>query len=392
MKEEKISIHRVLPIVGMIISAILASGVLCYLNKLEIDQIVCVGFLVLAFVPIIVFELTYERRRTMIGDNNQTTYKRAMTGFLICNLIMLGISFMPEYFRPVIILPLIMAAFSNDTLGLITGLFFNVLLAFTTGGSFYELLAYTVLVLVGGMLSKVLKHMEYRLYIGMIFLFSCVLFPNIFYYFANEEIVFSNLILGMVNGFVVAVYAIALFPNVREKTYREKHYYYGDILTDDYIQVREVRNYSMSEYNHARKVSDIAYKYALRLDLDADLAAAAGFYYRLGRWEGDPPIENGVRKAQELCFPDALIQILREYNATDDLPSTPESALVHIIDGLLIKMELLDGEVGTSQWNREVLIHQTLNEFSSAGYYDKSGLSINAFLQIRGWLAKEALL
>jgi len=392
MKEEKISIHRVLPIVGMIISAILASGVLCYLNKLEIDQIVCVGFLVLAFVPIIVFELTYERRRTMIGDNNQTTYKRAMTGFLICNLIMLGISFMPEYFRPVIILPLIMAAFSNDTLGLITGLFFNVLLAFTTGGSFYELLAYTVLVLVGGMLSKVLKHMEYRLYIGMIFLFSCVLFPNIFYYFANEEIVFSNLILGMVNGFVVAVYAIAFFPNVREKTYREKHYYYGDILTDDYIQVREVRNYSMSEYNHARKVSDIAYKYALRLDLDADLAAAAGFYYRLGRWEGDPPIENGVRKAQELCFPDALIQILREYNATDDLPSTPESALVHIIDGLLIKMELLDGEVGTSQWNREVLIHQTLNEFSSAGYYDKSGLSINAFLQIRGWLAKEALL
>lgn len=392
MKEEKISIHRVLPIIGMIISAIIASGVLCYLNKLEIDQIVCVGFLVLAFVPIIVFELTYERRRTMIGDNNQTTYKRAMTGFFICSLIMLGISFMPEYFRPVIILPLIMTAFSNDTLGMITGLFFNVLLAFTTGGSFYELLAYTVLVLVGGMLSKVLKHMEYRLYIGMIFLFSCVLFPNIFYYFANEEIVFSNLIIGMVNGFIVAVYAIAFFPNVREKTYREKHYYYGDILTDDYIQVREVRNYSMSEYNHARKVSDIAYKYALRLDLDADLAAAAGFYYRLGRWEGDPPIENGVRKAQELCFPDALIQILREYNATDDLPSTPESALVHIIDGLLIKMELLDGEVGTSQWNREVLIHQTLNEFSSAGYYDKSGLSINAFLQIRGWLAKEALL
>lgn len=392
MKEEKISIYRVFPIIGMIVSAILTSGVLCYINKLEIDQIICVGFLVVSFVPIIVFELTYERHREMIGDNNQTTYKRAMLGFFVCSVIMLGISFMPEYFRPVIILPLVMAAFSNDTLGMITGMFFNVLLAFTTGGSFYELLAYTVLVLVGGMLSKVLKHVEYRLFIGMIFLFSCILFPNIFYYFANEEIVFNNLILGMVNGFVVAVYAIALYPNMRERTLREKHYYYGDILTDDYIQVREVRNYSMSEYTHARKVSDIAYKYALRLDLDADLAAAAGFYYRLGRWEGDPPIENGVRKAQELCFPEALIQILREYNATDDLPSTPESALIHIIDGLLIKMELLDGEVGTSQWNREVLIHQTLNEFSSAGYYDKSGLSINSFIKIREWLAKEALL
>lgn len=392
MKEEKISIYRVLPILGMIISAIVAAGVLCLINKLEIDQIICVVFLVVAFMPIIIFELTYERRRQMIGNNNQTTYKRAMHGFFICCLIMLGISFMPEYFRPVIILPIIMSAFSNDVLGLITGLFFNILLAFTTGGSFNELLTYTMLVLVGGMLSKMLKHVEYRLFIGLIFLFSSVLFPNIFYYFAHETIEFSNLVFGLINGFVVAIYVIALYPNIREKTFREKHYYYGDILNDDFVQVREIRNRAPSEYYHARKVSEIAYKYALRLDLDADLAAAAGFYYRLGKWEGDPPIENAVRKANKLCFPEELIQILREYNATDEVPSTQESALVHIIDGLLIKMELFDAEVGTSQWNREVLIHQTLNEFSTAGYYDKSGLSINSFIKIREWIAKEELL
>lgn len=392
MREEKISIYRVLPILGMVLSAMVAAGVLCLINKLEIDQMICVAFVVVAFIPIIVFELTYERRRDMIGDNTQTTYKRAMIGFFLCCLIMLGISFMPEFFRPVLILPLVMSAFSNDSLGLITGLYFNVLLAITTGGSFYELLAYTMLVLIGGMLSKMLKHMDFRLYIGLIFFFSSVLFPNIFYYFVNESITLTNLILGMINGFVIAVYVIAFYPNIREKTKREKHYYYGDILSDDYVQVREVRNYSSAEYYHARKVSEIAYKYALRLDLDADLAEAGGFYYRLGRWEGDPPIENGVRKANQLCFPDELVQILREYNATDDLPSTPESALIHIIDALLIKMELLDTEVRTSQWNREVLIYQTLNDLSSAGLYDKSGLSINAFIKIREWLAKEELL
>lgn len=392
MKEEKISIYRVLPILGMAFSALVAAVILCLINKLEIDQIICVAFVAVAFVPIMVFELTYERRRDMISNNTQTTYKRAMTGFIICCLIMLGISFMPEFFRPVLILPLVMSAFSNDSLGLITGLYFNVLLAFTTGGSFYELLTYTMLVLIGGMLSKMLKHMEYRLYIGLIFLFSSILFPNIFYYFVNESISLTNLMFGIGNGIIIAIYVIAFYPNVRERTKREKHYYYGDILTDDYVQVREVRNYSSSEYYHARKVSEIAYKYAVRLDLDADLAAAGGFYYRLGRWEGDPPIENGVRKANQLCFPDPLVQILREYNATDELPSTPESALIHIIDALLIKLELLDVEVGTSQWNKEVLIHQTLNEFSSAGYYDKSGLSMNAFLKIREWLAKEELL
>lgn len=392
MKDEKISIHRVFPIIGIILSAIISAGVLCYVNKLDIDQITCVAFLVIAFIPIIILELTYERHRDMLGNNKNTTLRRARNGFIICCILMLAISFMPEYFRPVIILPVIMSAYSNDVLGLCTGIYFNILLAFTTGGSFNELLTYTMLVLVGGMLSKMLKQVEYRLFIGLIYLFSSVLFPNIFYYFANETIEFRNLIIGSVNGIVIALYVIALYPNMRERTLREKHYYYGDILADEFKQVREIRKYAPEEYYHARKVSEIVYKYALQLDLKTDLAAAAGFYYRLGKWEGDPPIENAVRKATELCFPEELIQILREYNGTDDLPSTPESALVHIVDSLLVKLETTGAESGTSQFDRDILIHQTLNEYSSAGLYDKSGLSINSFIKIREWLLKEALL
>ena len=392
MKEEKISIHRVLPIVIMVLAAIISAGALCYINKLDIDQIICVAFFVIAFMPIMILELAFERQKNMLADNKQTTYRRARNGFIICCLLMLAISFMPEYFRPVIIFPIIMSAYSNDVLGLCTGMFFNILLAFTTGGSFNELLAYTMLVLVGGMLSKMLKQVEYRLFVGIIYLFSSVLFPNIFYYFANETIEFSNLINGSINGIVIALYVITLYPNIREKTYREKHYYYGDILADEFIQVHQIRKSAPEEYYHARKVSQIAYKYALQLDLKTDLAAAAGFYYRLGKWEGDPPIENAVRKATELCFPEELIQILREYNGTDDLPSTPESALVHIIDALLVKLEMTENNSGTSQFDREILIHQTLNEFSSAGLYDKSGLSINSFIKIREWLLKEALL
>ena len=392
MKEEKISLYRVLPILGIVISAITVAGMLCYVNELESNQIVCVIFLVIAFLPLIIFEFTFERRREMLGKNKQTTYQRAMNGFFIGSLVMLGISFMPEYFRPVLLLPVIMSGFSNDILGLIVGMFFNVLLAFTTGGSFYELLTYTMLILVGSMLSKLIKYVEYRLFVGMIYLFSSVLFPNIFSYFMNETIELGNLVLGLVNGLVAAIYVIVLYPNIRERTNREKHYYYGDILADEYVQVRTIRNTSPADYYHARKVSEIACKYALQLELDADLASAAGFYYRLGTWRGGPPIESGVWMANKLCFPDELVQILREYNGTDDLPSTPESALVHIIDGVLCKLELSESEVETSQWDKEVLIHQTLNDFSSAGLYDKAGISINTFIKIREWLLKEELL
>ena len=45
--------------------------------------------------------------------------------------------------------------------------------------------------------------------------------------------------------------------------------------------------------------------------------------------------------------------------------------------------------VGLSQWNKEMIIYQTLNEFSSSGIYDVSGLGMNQFLKIREYLTKE---
>ena len=154
MREERINAYRVAAIVGMVISAILSSGFLCYMNNLKNEEIIAVILLALAFFPIICFELTYERRREMIGNNAQTSYKRALTGFLICSILVAAISFMPPYFKPVLLLPLIMSSYSSDSLGLITGLYYNVLLTLVASGDFYELLTYIMLVLIGGMLSK----------------------------------------------------------------------------------------------------------------------------------------------------------------------------------------------------------------------------------------------
>ncbi len=392
MNKEKISMYRVLSIAGMIISAILTSSILCYLNQSEMEQIVCTMFVILGFIPIMIFELVYERNRRMIANNNQTSYKRIAIGFTLCCIIIVAISLMPEFFRPVLLIPVIISAFGNEHLCLSFGMFANVLLSMITGGSFYELLVYSILLVIGIMLTKFLAEKSYRIYIGMFFVFVSILFPNIFYYLNYEEFLLKNLCISIINGIVLAVFVIFLYPSVKRETEEEIQNQYQHILDDDYIQVREVRSYSAAEYIHARKVSKIAKKYAAQLNFHIDVCEAAGFYYRLGRWEGNAVVDSGVQKAKELCFPEELIQILSEYNGEEKKPSTPESALVHIIDALLIKLELLEKEVGTSQWNREVLIYQTLNDFSTAGLYDESGLSINAFIKIRQWLATEELL
>lgn len=42
----------------------------------------------------------------------------------------------------------------------------------------------------------------------------------------------------------------------------------------------------------------------------------------------------------------------------------------------------------SSDWNQDMVIYQTLNEYSASGIYDSSGLSMNRFLQIRECLVK----
>ena len=90
-----------------------------------------------------------------------------------------------------------------------------------------------------------------------------------------------------------------------------------------------------------------------------------------------------------MCFPEKVIQIIAEYYGEEEKPSSPESALVHIVDALVIKLEKMKEGVGLSQWNKEMIIYQTLNEFSSSGIYDVSGLGMNQFLKIREYLTKE---
>ena len=96
-------------------------------------------------------------------------------------------------------------------------------------------------------------------------------------------------------------------------------------------------------------------------------------------------------RAGQLCFPEELQQILAEYRGEIKLPSTKESAIVHMVDALVIKMEVLQDKVAGSKWNHDMMIYQTLNELSSAGVYDESGLSINEYIRARDFLTKEVL-
>ena len=105
--------------------------------------------------------------------------------------------------------------------------------------------------------------------------------------------------------------------------------------------------------------------------------------------EGEPEIDNALRLANNHCFPTDVMAVMEEYGGVLRLPQTPESAIVHMVDTLVTKIEVLDQDTMSSTWNQDMVIYQTLNELSQKGFYDESGLSINQFLKIREKLVQE---
>lgn len=390
--KEPLNLYRMLSLVAIALDSIGFTLLLCTRGHLYLDEGLCLLFLDMLFVLIYVFELEYERNHYKIADHSQTSFVRLAAAYIICSLLVIGMTFLPEFFRPVMVIPIIICAVSNVSIALSVGIFWDILLTLSTGESFYALASFVVMTTLAAILAQGLKERRYRIWIS--FLYACIgmMVPEILYYLAYKEISGEVFGYGAVNGIVTALIAFFIFQRLWETTETEKQNRYIDIVSEDFSEVKALKDFSMIEYRHAKKVSDVAYACAKQVGYDENLCLAGGFYYRMGRWIGEPYIENATHKAKTLCFPEPLIVILSEYYGLEKKPSTPESALIHMVDALLIKLEAMALDVNKSQWNREMFIYQTLNEFSSSGIYDQSGMSMNSFLSVREFLAKEGVL
>ena len=125
--------------------------------------------------------------------------------------------------------------------------------------------------------------------------------------------------------------------------------------------------------------------------IDPYLAAAGGLYYRVGLIRGDKEIDCAMEIAAENGFPEKLTAILYEYQGLIRRPTTRESAIVHMCDSVIRRLDAISrkGDQMESGWNKQMLIYQAFNDLSLSGIYDDSGISINQFLRIRDRLVKE---
>lgn len=389
---ERIVIKRVVNIFLMFCFLLLFTFGICYKKGLRLDQMICLFALDLIFFVLFVFLLEHNRALKGISANRGTDYGRVMAGFLLSAILTLGCSFFPEFLKPVILIPLFMTAFSNELVAFAVSMGFTVVLAAVNGFTEYELTEYCVLLLAGCMLAAAMENRKWKIWYSIILFCISTLIPSLFYYLHYQEFEYRIFLTGGIEGAVIILLLLLFYDKLVMLRNTEVNQLLVDMLDDDYPLAMDLKKFSRTEYVHAERVSSLAGRCARVIGADELLCRAAGFYYRIGIMEGDQIAENGERLAEKYCFPEMVLLILREYQGISNPLTSVESAIVQMVDGLVKKLEFFDETTMSSNWNLDMIIYQTLNEFSEQGMYDASGLSMNKFLKIREYLLKEEAL
>lgn len=387
MKERVVG-KRLINVFLMLFITVVAVGIIGYSRMVWLDQMLAIFVVSIVFFVLFLFVLEHHRAKRTISNNYETDFRKVLKGYLIASIAAGACSFLPEFLRPVIVIPLCMIVYSNQGIALSVGIFWNAILALTVGLHVQELVLYCLMTLFGAMLAEAMEYGRILWYNLIIFCLS-VMMPGLFYYLTYQEVRTSLFLIGAIEGAVICGFITLFFKNLVDERDAEVSTLLDDMIDNSFFMVHELSRFSKKDYNHARRVSELAAKCAEVVGADKKICRAAGFYYRIGIIDGEPIRESGIRIAQEQCFPEEVIRIISEYNDEENPPSTVESAIIHMVDGVIKKMEVLDQTTMSSEWNQDMVIYQTLNEFSAKGLYDKAGISMNMFLKIREYLVKE---
>ena len=370
---------------------VLLSILFAYVKGLRVDSLLIVLMTDIIFLAVVLYMLESCRMAGSFGSGQSCNYGRIADWYGIFCAVAAGCCFLPSFACPAAAMALFLSMVSTVEAAITLSGFLCVLLGIAQGGDFYALAAYCVLIVIGAQLAKTMRDKKLRFW-GCLVLFGVsVCIPLLFHYLAYERsslrIFGLNVLFGAATVFAYTVFAERIY----DKSDQEDESTYEKIIDENYPFVVDMKNYSMAEYIRAVKAATISRRCASLIGANELAAAAGGFYYRVGILEGEPFVENGVRLAKEGCFPAAVTEILSEYGSEEKLPSTRESAIVHMVDAYIRKAEQLKSQETSDSWNPEMVIYQMLNELSASGIYDNSGLSMNQFLKVRELLVHEEI-
>lgn len=387
--ETNYSVKRLKNIFIMFVFTMILSISLNFWYKFYIDQLISTVFIGVLFFLLYVLCLETCRTNNLISSNISTGYSEIRNFYCIYCVLFFLFTFLPEFTCPVFLMAVLFTVISNYIVSLTVCIYLEAIICLTVHADFYEFCAYLFLTLFGCILTFYLKKSNYRKFVYFIIIALSISIPLIFHFLASFTFSKEILIYGLCIGIITDLVFFLFFDKIDYYSKNQKSRNIDEILKDTYPLILDLKAASEKEFSHAKKVSDLCGACAPIIGVDEKAARAAGLYYRIGKLEQSQNVAScSTQIAQIHLFPNEITSVLHEYNAELQNPSSKLSAMVHLINALVTKFEILDKDTLNSTWNHDVVVYQLFNEISSSGIYDESGLTMNQYIKIRDFFVK----
>ena len=389
--EKYFSIRRIIYCVLCFLAFFAFEIVLAFTKRSGLDVLILCIIITAILLILFVLELRNLRLFGIILYDG-TSYRNIFIGITLALIIGFAGSEFNNYLFPAAAIAIVLTAFMDMRLSLTIGLFINIVFTVLSESGIYVFMNTVLLLLIGAVLSDLRRDSRISIVCTLLIVILQAVLPEIFYYFERfsyeKDLFYNSVILGLIDALLLCI----IFPLLHKSEKNEKQAVFENILDDDYSLVSDIRHFSVAEYEHARRVERASRKCAELVNADSFIAAAGGFYYKLGVMYGEPERENAIKAAIDHCFPKEVIEIISEYKQEDFLPKTKEEAIVNIVSEVITRLELIDSDTLNGGWNKSMVIIKLCNDRSAKGIYDDSGLGLNQFLKIRDYLSGEDLM
>ena len=369
-----------------------ATAILSIINNCTLEHLIYLGLVSISFILILFLGITKDRMEDKLPSYLFNNYDK----LLINSIISFSLVFLCSYFALEILLVAMLIVFLwdiivGDKYALAVCLYmvciYSIIMDVSTG----MMVCSVLLALYGWIISAfIIRKPFFKRLIAQIIAFCVnILLPVICHLYFYLEIDTNSFFNILINAIIVFAGVEILVLPIKRTIIQHEEYIYSSYLEPGYPLYDYIKNFSPLEYAHATRVSRLAALCAKAINADIHLSECGGYYYRMGKLNGDEAKLKAVEIANNHCFPEPLIKLLSESSGSDLLPTTKESAIVHMVDAVITKIEVFDQDSMGSDWNQNMVIYQTINEFSQKGYYDNSGLTMNQLLIIRDCIVSE---
>ena len=363
------------------------------IKNVLLDRLLVLLFIHTVMVILLVVSLLVEKIQHLNSFNNNRRFGRFIFIFLAAMIIVSLANWIPNFWEPILALTILMVLGSTPTIGMTAGLYLVMMQSILFEYSLIGICKLIFCVICGGILALIAKKQANLMPVAiLVFLFHpCIGF--IFEYLEQYHVDYSLFLTGLIYGCVNVILLIVPYPWINKS---DQEYYATtlEFLVDPRFQLlADMKSCSSELFLHGLKVSKAAGNCALKLGMNEKLVRAGGLYYRLGFFEDEN--NNGDFPGQVLGtqhhFPEEVLNIIQEYKGVHQTISTPEAALIDIVDEVFEQFQMNEDEnkQDSTGFNQEFLIYKIMNDCSSSGRYDHSGFSMNMYLNVRDYLVRE---